>query len=79
MLEDLHKEEPDSKCNAMERGKGMLMVGCLFSLAVYKLALGRVGGRDVSGEVGEMICRLEKGDLMRAGEYKEWREFLERK
>ena len=54
------------------------MVGCLFSLAVYKLALGRVGGGDVRGEVGEIILRLERGDAMRGGEYKEWREFLER-
>lgn len=55
------------------------MVGCLFSLAVYKLALAGLLGtsEEVAGEVVEMIGKLEKGDQMRAGHYKEWRAALE--
>ena len=58
-------------------GASGLMVGCLFSLAVYKSALGRVEGWDNGAEVVEMVGRLEKGDRMRAGHYKEWRMALE--
>ena len=55
------------------------MIGCLFSLAVYKLALVRVMGTEtaVNGEVVEMIRNLEKDDQMRAGHYKAWRCALE--
>ena len=58
-------------------GASGLTVGCLFSLAVYKSALGRVEGRDNGAEVVEMVGRLEKGDRMRAGHYKEWQTALE--
>lgn len=78
MLEELLKEEPESKC--MMNWKAILIVGCLFSLAVYKLALSRILGTDISGDfegIGDMIRKLEKGDPMRAGQYKEWRISLE--
>ena len=44
---------------------------------MYKSALGRVEGRDNGAEVVEMVGRLEKGDRMRAGHYKEWQTALE--
>jgi hypothetical protein len=54
------------------------MVGCLFSLVVYKLGLMRIVGMDFRREIGAMIWRLEEGDSMRAGLYKDWRIALER-
>ena len=76
MLEDLLLEEPESKCMSAQKTT-VLMVGCLISLAVYKLALARVLGTDLRREVIDMIGKLEKGDQMRAGQYKEWRTALE--
>ena len=70
MLQDLLEEEPDSKCVSL---RDSLIIGCLHSISIYKLALGRLLDQDVCEEVDTMITKLERGDPMRVGKYKEWR------
>ena len=77
ILAPTSREEVEMYVPHVVFGTSELMVGCLFSLAMYKSALGRVEGRDNGAEVVEMVGRLEKGDRMRAGHYKEWRTALE--
>jgi len=65
LLEDLLEEDPDSKW-------------CLNSLSVYKIALARIQQTEVPDEVIKMIEKLEQGDPMRAGRYKDWRDAITR-
>lgn len=53
--------------------QSLLQLGCLNSIAVYKLALARLRETDVQKEVIDIIDRLERNDPMRIGRYKEWR------
>jgi len=71
MLEELLEEVPESKCTVVSGS--MLMIGCLHSISVYKLAHARLLQVDVSDKVNAMIAKLEKDDPQRAGRYKEWR------
>jgi hypothetical protein len=49
-----------------------LQLGCLNSIAVYKLSLARLQKNDVRKEVVDIIGRLERNDPMRIGRYKDW-------
>ena len=77
LLEELLEEVPDSKCKSPSP-HWFTVVGCLNSISVYKIALARVQQTEVPDEVTRMITKLEQGDPMRAGRYKDWRDAIAR-
>jgi hypothetical protein len=72
MLEELLQEVPNSKCKLFLSGF-INSLGCLTSIAVYKVALARLNNADVRNEVIEIVNKLEQDDPMRRGRYQDWR------
>jgi geranylgeranyl transferase type-2 subunit alpha len=70
MLEELLEEVPNSKCKVSSNRD--LITGCLISMSVYKIALGKLRGTDVKKEVNGMIEKLAANDPLRKGLYADW-------